>query len=131
MKITFEKPAAIIVDFLSTCVKAGFIEKALFRFLRNHGKETIVQLWAKKDFMEVVALVRRQVRKDQKVNPNIPSVSEKTAPMEEQQETLYANMMWYLENNKETDAHYRLKYRFVTLPFLVSLLTISFSGQPL
>ena len=68
MKITFEKPAAIIVDFLSTCVKAGFIEKALFRFLRNHGKETIVQLWAKKDFMEVVALVRRQVRKDQKVN---------------------------------------------------------------
>lgn len=67
-------------------------------------------LWAKKDFMETVALVRRQVRRDLKSDPSIPPVAEKDAPVEQQMDSIYNNMMWYLEKNKDSDAHYRLKF---------------------
>ena len=80
------------------------------RYLRNHGKETVKQLWAKKDFMDIVAMVRRQSRRDIRGNPSIPAVAEKDAPVEQQQDSLYTNVMWYLDNGKDSDAHYRLKY---------------------
>ena len=110
MQIFVNKPKAVIIDMMSTAVKAGFIEKALYRFLRNHGQEVMQQKWGEKDFMETVAGVRRQVRQEGPLTPNMPPVADKKAPMEEQQATLFNNVIWMIENGRESDAHYKLKY---------------------
>lgn len=110
MQITTNKPKAVVIDMMSTAVKAGFIEKALYRFLRNHGLEVIQQKWGDKDFMETATAVRRQVRQEAPFNASMPPVADKNDPMDQQQQTLYNNMIWMIENGRETDAHYKLKY---------------------
>lgn len=110
MQIFTNKPKAIVIDMMSTAVKAGFIEKALYRFLRNHGLEVIQQKWGEKDFMETAVAVRRQVRQTAPFTPNMPPVADKKSMMEEQQTSLYQNMIWMIDNGQESDAHYKLKY---------------------
>jgi enolase-phosphatase E1 len=110
MQIFTNKPKAVIIDMMSTAVKAGFIEKALYRFLRNHGLEVIKQKWGDSEFMESAIAVRRQVRNDAPFNPGMPPVADKKAPLEEQQQSLFDNMVWMIDRSKETDAHYKLKY---------------------
>ena len=110
MQIFTNKPKAVVIDMMSTAVKAGFIEKALYRFLRNHGLEVIQQKWGEKDFMETVVAVRRQVRQEGPFNPNMLPIADKKAPMEEQQTSVFQNMIWMIDNGKESDAHYKLKY---------------------
>lgn len=110
MQIFTNKPKAVVIDMMSTAVKAGFIEKALYRFLRHHGQEVIQQKWGEKDFMETAAAVRRQVRQEAPFTPAMPPVADKKAAMEEQQTSLFNNMIWMIDNGRESDAHYKLKY---------------------
>jgi enolase-phosphatase E1 len=112
MKVEAPKPEAIVLDFMSTAVKAGFIEKALYKYLRRKGRDVMSQKWEDKSFKEVVTQVRRQVRKDISERPElgIPAVAEKKADMIQQQDTLFTNMLWMMDHDMETDAHYRLKY---------------------
>lgn len=110
MKVSVTRPRAIILDVVSTAVKAGFIEKILLKYLRDHGRDVIAQKWADPDFKEIVALVRRQVRKDQEAHPEMPRVNDKNAPLDDQINSVYQNMLWMTDNGVDTDAHYRLKY---------------------
>ena len=114
MKVAVAKPQAIVLDFMSTAVKAGFIEKALYKFLRTKGRDVIAKKWSDKDFMQVVTQVRRQSRKDMADHPDkmsgMPVVSEKTDDMAAQQDSVFANMIWMMDHDMETNAHYRLKY---------------------
>ncbi|KAI1308697.1 Enolase-phosphatase E1 [Halotydeus destructor] len=110
MQVKIAKPQAIILDFLSTAIKAGFIEKGLFAYVRKHGRAVIEQLWAKKDFKELVAKVRRQVRRDKRSQDDVPEMPEKNATAEQQQQALYDNIIWYLDHQKETSAHYKIKF---------------------
>lgn len=109
-KVLVKKPSAIVLDFMSTAIKAGFIEKALYKYLRTQGRQVISQKWEEKSFKDIVAQVRKQVRKDSASDQEIPKVSDKTASMEEQQESLFNNMVWMMDHERETDAHYRLKF---------------------
>jgi len=114
--VTIEKPKAIILDFMSTCVKTGFIEKCLYRFIKVNGREIIQQKWDDKHFKEIVAQVRRQTRKDLEAlgttenSETLPQVLDKKSPVDAQQDSLYANLVWMIDHKRETDAHYRLKF---------------------
>lgn len=110
MQIITNKPKVVVIDMMSTAVKAGFIEKALYRYLRNHGLEVIQQKWGEKEFMEAATAVRRQVRQDGAYNAAMPAIADKNDPMDQQQQTLFNNMLWMMDNGQETDAHYKLKY---------------------
>lgn len=110
MKVTIAQPQAIVLDFLSTAIKAGFIEKGLFAYLRKHGKEYIEQKWATKEFKDLLTAVRRQTRRDLRSNDAIPKLAEQTEPLEAQQEALWQNILWGLDNHHETAAHYKMKF---------------------
>ena len=109
-RVTIPQPQAIVLDFLSTAIKAGFIEKGLYAYTRKNGKQIIVQKWAQQEFKDLVAKVRRQVRRDRRSNEDIPVVPERGAPIGEQQESLFNNIIWYLDNKRETSAHYKIKF---------------------
>lgn len=113
MKVIIDKPQAVIIDFMSTAVKVGFIEKGLFAYVRKHGMDVIQKNWGKREFRDLAANVRRQVRRDmrdRKDLKDIPVIAEKTSPIEEQQKSLYHNLLWYLDHKIETSAHYKMKF---------------------
>jgi len=117
MKVTIPKPQAIVLDFLSTAIKAGFIEKGLYAYVRKHGRSIIAQKWNDSQFKELCAKVRRQTRRDRRSNEDVPAIPERTAPMEEQQEGIYNSIIWYLDNKRETSAHYKIKFAMYEVGF--------------
>ena len=113
MKVILDKPEGIIIDFVSTAVKVGFIEKGLYAYVRRHGLEVMQKSWGNREFRDLAANVRRQVKRDirdRKDLKEIPPVAEKTSPIEEQQSSLYCNIIWYMDHKIETAAHYKLKF---------------------
>lgn len=112
MKVTISKPSAIILDIMSTAIKAGFIEKGLFAYVRKNGLKYIEQNWSKKEFKDLVTGIRRQVRRDTRTCEQTPQLSDKDSKeaVEVQSLALFNNVIWYMDQKKETSAHYKFKF---------------------
>lgn len=118
MRVRVAQPAVIVLDFLSTAIKAGFIEKGLYAYVRKHGKEVLKQNWGKAEFKELIGKVRRQVRRDRRTNEAVPEVVDKNASLDQQADSIYNSLIWYLDQRKETSAHYKLKFAIYEVGYL-------------
>ncbi|RWS18390.1 enolase-phosphatase E-1-like protein 3, partial [Leptotrombidium deliense] len=63
-----------------------------------------------RDLKQLIANLRAQVEKDRAENPNIPALAEKNEKLKVQVEKIMENVIFYIDNSKETNAHYKLKF---------------------
>jgi enolase-phosphatase E1 len=95
--LTVKEPKAIILDFIGTAVKIGFIEKILITYLKQNVTKYLEENWKDKNVQKDVEKLRKEAAKDGSLKIVGPE-----APVPEQQQSVANYVLAMTETKKES-----------------------------